>query len=89
MLYIAVIFSLFLYLPVLIMRVDFEKIGLLKPTTKRTKKEAEVVTRWQFQEKHGIVNWMMSSLERSERKKLLKGKIMPFGSSIILIARKR
>ena len=45
----------FLFLPILLARVGFEKIGLLKRSEERTEEEKKRISVSQFQEKKGIV----------------------------------
>lgn len=78
----------FLYLPILMIRVWLEKIGVLKKQGERTQKEREQIAQNQFKKRHGIINVVLMLLENRELKVLskLKDKKIKFGSSIILIA---
>lgn len=78
----------FLYLPILMIRVWLEKIGVLKKQGERTQKEREQIAQKQFKKRNGIVNATLMLFENRELKVLskLQDAKIKFGSSIILIA---
>lgn len=81
-------FFSFLFLPILLVRVGMEKIGIIKRDEKRTEKEREQLQRKQFEERKGLVQLGLGILEAVEARKLKKGKTVRFGSSIICVLEK-
>lgn len=79
----------FLFLPILLIRVGLEKLGLLKRTEERTAEEKKRITEKQFKERRGIVQLGLSVLENWELKRLTHGRHVKFGSSIICVLQKR
>lgn len=78
----------FLFLPILIIRVLLEKIGIVKPQGQRTEEERLEITRSQFESRSGIVNVVLALVENIE-KRFLRRRRVPLGSSIIIVARNR
>lgn len=81
-------FFSFLFLPVLLVRVGTERIGLLKRQEKRTDEERKKIMKAQFEERKGMVGHVLEWFEAWERAQLLAGKRLLFGSSIMCVARK-
>ena len=81
-------FFSFLFLPVLFVRVGMERIGLLKRQEKRTDEERKKIMKEQFEERKGIIGRALGWFEAWERARLLAGKQLPFGSSVLCVARK-
>ena len=78
----------FLFLPILVVRVWMEKIGLIRRSGERTEEEQKRISESQFKEKTGIVQKGLNALEHFELKRLLRGKKVRFGSSIICVLEK-
>lgn len=81
-------FMSFLFLPILFIRVLFEKVGLLKPQYKRTEEERKKIANAQFSQRKGLVNLVLSCFENIELGLIKRRKTIPFGSSIIVLAKK-
>lgn len=79
----------FLFLPIFVIRVLMEKIGILKRQEERSDEEKAEIARSQFQSKNGIVNIGLSVAEGAERWLMKKENRVSFGSSIIVVARKK
>ncbi len=79
----------FLYLPILIIRVWMEKVGLIKKQQDRTEKEREKIADSQFKSKSTLVTKVLSVLFKLEKRLLKRPGRVPFGSSIIVVARRR
>lgn len=75
----------FLYVPIKVVRHYGEKIGLLKPYEKRSEYERERVNQSQFRSRKGIVDFVLKKLEKHEIRKIISGKRLRRGSSIILV----
>ncbi len=81
-------FFWFLFLPILLVRVGMERIGILKPQDKRTEKERKVVRDKQFKTA-GVVNHILTFVERIEYSLLMKRKNrILLGSSLIIVCKK-
>ena len=78
----------FLFIPILIVRVFFERIGLLKRQDERTDEERKIIAESQFKSNIGLVNTILAFFERIELKIMNKQNRVPFGSSIIIVAKK-
>ncbi len=78
----------FLFLPVLLVRVCLERLGILKRKEKRSDEERKKIMKAQFEERTGIIGRVLGWFEAWERARLLAGKRLPFGSSILCVARK-
>ncbi|MBQ4225981.1 MAG: methyltransferase domain-containing protein [Oscillospiraceae bacterium] len=81
-------FMSFLFVPILLIRVMLEKLGILKPQQERSSEEKEKIAKSQFRSRKGIVDIALGIFERSEAKLMEKNDLVPFGSSIIIIAQK-
>lgn len=79
----------FLFFPILFVRVGLEKLGLLKRTEERTEEEKKCIMEKQFKQRQGIVQAILSKFETLELNRLLRGKRIKFGSSIICVLQKR
>ena len=79
----------FLFIPILLIRVFLEKIGIIKKRVQRTDEEQSKIVEAQFKKRTGIVNIVFSFFEKLEIQLMKKEKRVPFGSSIIVLARKR
>lgn len=62
-------FMSFLFLPILIIRVWMEKIGLLKRADARSQEEKNKIADKQFKQRGGIINFVLESFEKHEIKK--------------------
>lgn len=78
----------FLFFPILLVRVWFEKVGLLKRSEKRTDEERKRIAAGQFLERKGMVGSVLNVLERFEINKLVRNRKVRFGSSIICVLEK-
>lgn len=78
----------FLFLPVLIIRVGLERLGILKSTEQRSKAETDKIMERQFKQRKGIVGHVLGIFEKAELIRLKKGRNIRFGSSIICILEK-
>ena len=81
-------FMSFLFLPILLIRVWFEKLGLLKPAQSRSKEESQEIARSQFKKRNGIVSFGLNLFEKIEKKLMKKNNSVFCGSSIIVVAKK-
>ncbi|SCZ81203.1 class I SAM-dependent methyltransferase [Pseudobutyrivibrio xylanivorans] len=82
-------FMEFLFVPIFIVRVLFEKMGFVKKKNERTPEECKRIYELQFKKKEGIINTVLSMLEILE-KLLMKSKLkVLFGSSILVVVRKK
>lgn len=82
-------FMQFLYLPILLVRVWLERMGLLKKSTERTREEQQRVRKAQFEKRTGLVDWGLRFFERIEMRKIDRGRKIRFGSSVVIILEKR
>ncbi len=82
-------FMSFLYIPVLILRVWFEKLGLLKPAERRSAEERKNVMEAQFKTKNIIVDEILCYLQKREIQKLLSKDNIKRGSSLIVVVSKK
>ncbi len=82
--YISYFFS-FLFLPILLVRVGLEKIGLLKRNEKRTVEENRKIHNREFLERGGIVQLVLRILEKAELRRLIRNRKVWIGSSIICV----
>ena len=78
----------FLYLPILLVRVWMEKIGVIKRTDQRSSEEGAEISDRQFICRNRIVNFGLNALQKTEIKMLAKSHTVPFGSSIVIVAKK-
>ena len=79
----------FLFVPILIIRVLLEKIGIIKKHSERSQSEQDRIAKSQFKSPNKIINFVLKSLEKLESLLMRKSNIIPFGSSIILVAVKK
>lgn len=79
-------FMSFLYLPILVMRVWMERLGLIQKSGKRTVEEAKKIRQKQFVSTGKMTKTVLRWFWRMERRQLIHGQRLPFGSSIILVA---
>lgn len=82
-------FMSFLFLPILIIRVWMEKIGLLKRADARSQEEKNKIADKQFKQRGGIINFVLESFEKHEIKKIESQASIKRGSSIYVVVRKR
>ena len=82
-------FMSFLFFPILFIRVFLEKLGVLKKYELRTKEEKEKIVQSQFNYPKGIVKIVLEAFEKLEQLLMQKSKRIPFGSSILIIAKKK
>lgn len=78
----------FLFLPILFIRVFLEKIGVLKRQEDRSDSEREKIAKSQFKSRRGIVSVVLGGFEALESRLMRKSGRVPFGSSIIITAKK-
>ncbi len=76
------------FLPILLIRVLLEKLGLLKKSGLRNKNEKKKIADKQFKQRGGIIGSVLNLCERIELKRLVKGKRVRFGSSLICVIKK-
>lgn len=81
-------FFSFLFLPVLLVRVGMERIGLLKRQEKRTEEERKRIMKKQFEARGGLIGSVLGHFEEWERSRLSKQRQIPFGSSVLCVAQK-
>ncbi len=79
----------FLYFPVLIGRVWAEKLKVIKPCEERTEDEKKRIAKAQFQEKKGLINFILQRLEKLELGLLFSKAKIILGSSIICVLKKK
>ena len=79
-------FMSFLYFPILLFRVALEKIGLIKKTNERNKEDNDTIVKKQFISSNDLINNVLAWIENKEKRRIQKGKKLPLGSSIILVA---
>lgn len=83
-------FMQFLVLPVLFVRVVFEKVGILKKQDERTEEERAAVMDKQFKhKKDGIISRVLNAMEKIEYKRIMKGHRLSYGTSVIMVLRRR
>lgn len=82
-------FMEFLYLPILLVRVWMERIGLLKKSMERTREEEQRIRKAQFEKRTGPVGWMLHFFQDREFRKINKEKKIRFGSSLVIVLEKR
>ena len=78
----------FLYLPVLIVRVVFEHIGLLKRVGDRSEEEFNKVLDKQYVNTNRFIEKVLSMVEKKEFNKIIKKRIRR-GSSLFVIVKKQ
>lgn len=79
----------YLFLPILFVRVFMERIGLLKPQQERSDSERKRIADVQFRKRSGITSAVLRLLQSVEKSLMKKSDRVPFGSSIILAAKKK
>ncbi|MCI8779910.1 MAG: class I SAM-dependent methyltransferase [Lachnospiraceae bacterium] len=78
----------FLYLPVKLFRVGFEKVGIIKKRQFRDKNETQKVRDREFRMPRGIAGRGLRIIERWEEKKLVKNRKIKRGVSCIVVLEK-
>ncbi len=78
----------FLFVPILFIRVLFERIGVIKAQDKRTNEEHDKIMQSQFKVRSDFVNAVLEVIERIEQKLMRKSGRVPFGSSIVIITKR-
>jgi hypothetical protein len=78
----------FLFLPILFVRVFLEKIGVIKRQEQRSEAERKKIAKSQFRKRGGIVSAVLRVIEGIEKRLMRKHDRVPFGSSIIIVAKK-
>lgn len=86
-LYSSYFFS-FLFFPIYIIRHVFEKLGLIKKVKDRSKDEELRIKRQQFGRQNFFVERILKILESLEEKRILSGKTLGIGSSIVIVCEK-
>ena len=79
----------FLFLPVLLIRVLLEKAGFLKRQEDRNDEERAAIAKSQFQSRRGFISVGLTALEGIERQLMKREGRVPFGSSIIVVAKNK
>jgi len=79
-------FMSFLYVPILIVRVWMERLGLIKKSYDRTDVEQEIISQKQFITQGKIINTVLNWFEIKEQQRLEEKRKICFGSSIIIVA---
>ena len=79
----------FLFLPILLIRVLLEKAGFLKRQEDRNDEERAAIAKSQFQSRKGFISVGLSALEGIERQLMKREGRVPFGSSIIVVAKNK
>ena len=82
-------FMSFLFIPILVIRVLFEKIGIIKSQEACTAEEQKKIAISQFKKRKGIVNLVLEMFENLEKSLMKNNNAIPFGTSIIVVAQKR
>lgn len=83
-------FMQFLFLPILLVRVGLEKIGVLKRQDERTEEERAAVMDKQFKVKQdGLAKRMLNVFERIEYNRIMKGHHLSYGTSVIMVLQRR
>ncbi len=78
----------FLFVPILVIRVMLERIGLLKRQEDMSEEERERIFNSQFKKRSGLVSVVLPVFENFEKRLLRKPNRVLFGSSIIVVVRK-
>ncbi len=76
------------FLPILLIRVLFEKIGLLKRIEARNDSEKKKIADKQFKQRGGLIGFALNFFEKIELKRLVNNKKVRFGSSLICVIKK-
>ena len=79
-------FMSFLYIPILLVRVWMERLGLIKKSFERSNEEQGRISQRQFIAHGKLTNSVLNWLEGIEQRKLDNMRKVSFGSSIILVA---
>ena len=79
----------FLFIPILIVRVILEKFGIIKDQGKCSDEDNAMREAQQHRPPKGIVGVILGVVERAELWMLKKECVVPFGSSVIIIAKKK
>ncbi len=81
-------FMWFLFIPIMLIRVFMEQIGLLPKATNRTIEQERKIEEKQFKERKGILGNIISVCQRRELNRIKKKKRILFGSSIVMVIEK-
>ncbi|MDD6207336.1 MAG: methyltransferase domain-containing protein [Clostridiales bacterium] len=81
-------FFSFLWLPVAVFRVGFERLGIIKRVEGRSKKEQEEIAHKQFDHPSKLIDGILGVFEKIEKKAILKKKTIPFGTSVLVCCHK-
>lgn len=79
----------FLFLPILFIRVFLEKFGIIKRQEERTESERRKIAKSQFKKRGGLVSAGLKLVQGIEKRLMRKPDRVPFGSSIIIVAKKK
>lgn len=82
-------FMQFLYLPIFVVRVWMEKLGLLKRTEERSQADMERIAKKQFKTKNKLVECGLHFFETIEKRFLEKSNKVWFGSSLLVVAKNK
>ncbi len=75
-------------LPILLIRVLLEKLGLLKRSEARNDSEKKKIADKQSKQRRGLVGFALNFFEKIELKRLVNNKKVRFGSSLICVIKK-
>lgn len=78
----------FLFLPIFLRRHCLEKIPFIHRVSERTVWENDMVNQRQFINPGGVVGWVLDLCMKSELRRIVNGKRISMGSSIICVAEK-
>lgn len=81
-------FYQFLFLPILLIRVGLEKIGILKRADMRSVEEKRKISRQQFKKRGKLITAILDFLAVREQKIISTDSVINFGSSIVIMAEK-
>jgi len=81
-------FYQFLFLPILLIRVGFEKIGVLKRADLRSETEKRRINQQQFKKRGRFITRMLDFFTLREQRNVKNGLGISFGSSIVLVVEK-
>lgn len=79
-------FMSFLYIPIFVIRVWMERLGLIKKSSERSQTEQEQISQKQFIAHGKFTNTVLNWFEHMERRRLESNRKIHVGSSVILVA---
>lgn len=82
-------FMQFLFLPILVVRVGLEKVGLLKRREQRTEEEQAAIMDKQFKIKdNGMISLILRTIQKAEYRRIMKGHTLSYGTSVVMVLRR-